>query len=114
VTAGNAELVELCAASSVSPDAPICVEVSGETYAVFELDGAYYVTQDACTHGPGQLSQGFVDGDEIECPFHQGRFNIRTGEPTLPPCTIALRTWAAQLRDGKIWICPARENSHAE
>ena len=35
-----------------------------------------------------------VDG-EIECPFHQGRFDIRTGVPTYAPCNEALRVWTA-------------------
>ena len=56
------------------------VETHGLTLAVFNLDGTFYVTDDACTHGPGSLSEGFIDGDNIECNFHQGSFNIRTGE----------------------------------
>src|SRR5262249_19061104 len=110
----KSELVELCDAASVSPDTPARAEVNGESYAVFMVDGDFYVTQDACTHGPGLLSEGFVEGDEIECPFHQGRFNIRTGEPTSPRCTVALRTWSAQLRDGKILICPSEAKSPVE
>jgi nitrite reductase/ring-hydroxylating ferredoxin subunit len=114
VTSDQGEFVELCDATSVSPDTPARAEVNGEVYAVFEVDGEYYVTEDQCTHGPGSLSEGIVEGDEIECPFHQGRFNIRTGEPTLPPCMVALRTWTTQVRDGKILICPARVKTHAE
>lgn len=100
-------LVKLCDASAVEPDTPARAEVAGETYAVFELDGAYYVTQDLCTHGPGNLSDGYVEAGEIECPFHQGRFDIRTGAPTHPPCTVPLRTWTAHLRDGAVMIDPA-------
>ena len=108
------ELVELCEASRVGPDAPVRAEVNGEVYAVFEVDGNYYVTQDACTHGPGSLSEGFVEGDEIECPFHQGRFNVRTGQPTSPPCIVPLRTWSVHIREGKLLIRPAEQKSHAE
>jgi len=114
VTCDQRELVELCGTTSVSPDTPVRAEVDGEGYDVFELDGEYYVTQDACTHGPGLLSEGVVEGDEIECPFHQGRFNIRTGEPTLPPCIVALRTWPVHVRDGRIFICPAEANNASE
>jgi nitrite reductase/ring-hydroxylating ferredoxin subunit len=114
VTSDQGELVELCDTTSVSSDTPVRAEVDGEGYAVFEVDGEYYVTQDACTHGPGLLSEGIIEGDEIECPFHQGRFNIRTGEPTLPPCMVALRTWPAHVRDGKVFICPGEATNVSE
>ena len=82
-------------------------ELDGEAYAVFKLGAAYYVLADACTHGPGQLSEGTVIGEEVECPFHQGRFNIKTGQPVLPPCTEAVRSWTASVVDGRVCIDPA-------
>ena len=106
-------LVKLCDVSDVEPDVPVRAEVGGQAYAVFDVDGAYFVTQDLCTHGPGNLSEGFVEGSEIECPFHQGRFDIRTGQPTHAPCTVALRTWTATVRDGAVMIDPAQEPTGA-
>lgn len=100
-------LMVLCDAAAVAADAPFRAEVKGAAYAVFLVDGAFYVTQDQCTHGPGSLADGFVEGCEIECPFHQGRFDIRTGAPTAAPCTEPLRTWAARVVDGRVCIDPA-------
>ena len=100
------ELIELCAASDIAEDAPRRVEIDGFGYAVFKLGGEYIVTADQCTHGPGQLSEGTVMGEEIECPFHMGRFNLRTGEPAYPPCTEAIRVWRVALVDGKLCIDP--------
>ncbi len=95
---------EVCQTSDVSPDQPFRAELDGEPLAVFEVDGAYYVTQDMCTHGPGSLSEGYVEGEEIECPFHQGRFSILTGLPTAAPCILPLKTWRVVVRDGTIYI----------
>jgi nitrite reductase/ring-hydroxylating ferredoxin subunit len=53
---------------------------------------------------PGSLADGTVDGEEVECPFHQGRFHIPTGQPTAPPCTEKLRVWPARVIDGRICI----------
>jgi nitrite reductase/ring-hydroxylating ferredoxin subunit len=103
----QSKLVTLCDASEVKPDQPARAEVEGMTYAVFLVDGQYYVTQDLCTHGPGSLSEGFVEGCEIECPFHQGKFDIKTGAPTAPPCTDPLQVWKAHVIDGKICIDPS-------
>jgi nitrite reductase/ring-hydroxylating ferredoxin subunit len=99
-------MIALCGAAEVSDDAPRQVERDGETYAVFQRGSDYFVTQDQCTHGPGFLSEGAVIGDEIECPFHQGRFDLRTGAPTAPPCFEPIRVWSAHLVDGKICIDP--------
>lgn len=96
------DYVELCGTDDVTPDMPFKAQMDGTDVAVFQLGDTYYVTQDLCTHGPGSLSEGYVEGDEIECPFHQGKFNIMTGVPTAPPCTEALRTWKVTVRDGRI------------
>src|SRR5437764_1296164 len=65
-------LIQLCKADEVAPGSVIKVDTHGLSLAVFNLDGDFYVTDDACTHGPGSLSEGCVDGDIIECNFHQG------------------------------------------
>ena len=98
------DLVDLCGTVDVSPDVPVKAAVDGEDVAVFEVDGQYYVTQDLCTHGPGSLSEGYVEGDEIECPFHQGKFSILTGAPTAAPCMVPLKTWTACVRGDRICV----------
>jgi nitrite reductase/ring-hydroxylating ferredoxin subunit len=99
-----ARLTMLCTASEVRDDRPVRVERDGQAFAVFVVQGQYHVTQDECTHGPGSLAEGWVEGEEVECPFHQGRFHISTGQPTGAPCTIALRIWRAHVIDGSIHI----------
>ena len=103
----HADLVDLCAVADVSADLPVKADIDGEDVAVFQVDDKYYVTQDLCTHGPGYLSEGYVEGCEVECPFHQGKFNIITGAPTAPPCNIPLKVWNAVVKDGR--ICAARK-----
>ena len=70
----------------------------------FNLDGEFYVTDDLCTHGPGSLSEGYIDGDVVECNFHNGQFNIRTGEVVLPPCMVPIKTYPTVVEDGKVFI----------
>jgi nitrite reductase/ring-hydroxylating ferredoxin subunit len=100
------DLVLLCQASDVTEDTPVKSSIAGEDVAVFQVGEDYYITANLCTHGPGELSDGFVEGDEIECPFHQGKFSILTGLPTAPPCTVPLKTWTAELKDGAIYASP--------
>ena len=96
--------IRLCRAADVASGTALKVETDGLTVAVFNLDGEFHVTDDACTHGPGSLSEGFVDGDCVECNFHQGVFNIRTGAVVQPPCMVPVRTYPAIVEDGAVYI----------
>ena len=96
--------IQLCSAADVPAGAVIRVETMGLAFAVFNLDGEYYVTDDACTHGPGLMSEGFVDGDCVECNFHQGVFNIKTGAVVQPPPMVPLKTYSASVEDGYVCI----------
>jgi naphthalene 1,2-dioxygenase system ferredoxin subunit len=64
----------------------------------------YFVTADMCSHGPGLLSDGYVDGFDIECPFHQGRFDLRTGDATLAPCTQPIKVWPVKVEGGRVFL----------
>jgi nitrite reductase/ring-hydroxylating ferredoxin subunit len=96
--------IELCSAAEVAPGAALKVETEGLELAVFNIDGAFYVIDDRCTHGPGSLSEGYVDGDIVECDFHNGAFNIKTGEVAAPPCMIPVRTYRTSVENGKVVI----------
>src|SRR6184192_4114182 len=98
------EKIELCAASDVAPGAAVRVERGELALAVFNVDGQFYVTDDACTHGPGSLSEGFIDGDVVECNFHNGQFDIKTGEIVSPPCMIPVKTYPTTVEGGTVFI----------
>jgi nitrite reductase/ring-hydroxylating ferredoxin subunit len=102
------QLAPLCAAAEIPPGSAARAELRGKAYAVFNLGGRFYVTQDQCTHGPGTLSDGFVEGEEIECPFHGGRFHIPSGKPSGAPCTEPLACWPAEIVDGRVCIDPTQ------
>lgn len=90
---GACERVALCRREAVEAGTAIRIEKGPLTLAVFNLDGEFFVTDDACTHGPGSLSEGFIEGDVVECDFHNGAFNIRTGAVVTPPCMIPIKTY---------------------
>lgn len=89
----TATIIEICTKSDVPEGGVIKVEADGHEYAVYQVDGEYFVTNDACTHGPGSLSEGILEGHVIECDFHNGCFDIRNGEVVAPPCLVPLRTY---------------------
>jgi naphthalene 1,2-dioxygenase ferredoxin component len=73
------------------------VVLSGREIALYDLDGDVYATDDVCTHAYAKLSDGFLDRDEIECPLHAGRFTVKTGKATAPPCTDDLQTYPVRI-----------------
>jgi nitrite reductase/ring-hydroxylating ferredoxin subunit len=98
------ERIDLCGTGDVPPGGTKKVETSGLTLAVYNVGGTFYVTDDHCTHGPGSLSDGMLSGFEIECDFHQGCFDVRTGAVTAPPCMIPVKTYPAAVEGGRVII----------
>jgi len=97
--------IKACNISDVSEEEPYCFAVSTEkNVAIYKIEEEFFCTDDLCTHGNASLSEGFADEGIIECPFHGGAFNIRTGEPASYPCIKALRTYAVKLDGDAIMI----------
>ena len=80
----------------------IFVVAAGKEIAIFLVDGTVFATANRCTHGDARLCDGWVEGHEIECPLHQGRFDVRTGEATAAPAEVALATWPARVVGGRV------------
>lgn len=96
--------IDLCSIDDVPPGSARKVEAEGLTLAVYNVEGEFFVTDDLCTHGPGSLSEGYLDGHVIECDFHNGAFDIRTGEVVAPPCMIPLKTYKVVVENGRVMI----------
>jgi len=99
-----AKRIELCSTDDVAPGTALKVEIENLSLAVFNVGGQFYVTDDLCTHGPGSLSEGYIEDDVVECNFHNGQFNIRTGAVVAPPCMVPIKTYPAMVVDGKVTI----------
>jgi len=96
--------IELCNTSDVDVGGALKVEKDDLILAVFNIDGEFFVTDDACTHGPGSLSEGYIEDDVVECNFHNGQFNIKTGEVVAPPCMIPVKTYRTVVENAKVFI----------
>ncbi len=68
-------------------------------------DGDFFATADTCTHENWSLGEDSdLEGNEVICPLHMARFDIRTGRPLCLPATIALATYEVQIEDGKVYV----------
>ena len=76
----------------------------GVPYAVYRLVDGYYAMSNKCSHAGAKLSKGLVIGGEIECPAHNGRFDIRTGEATLSPACKNMQTFPVRVEGDAVQI----------
>lgn len=96
--------IDLCRTSDVAEGHAFRVQTHGLTLAVFNVEGNFYVTDDHCTHGPGSLSQGWLEGHQIVCEFHQGRFDVRTGQVAGPPPMDPVRNYKVIVSGDRVMI----------
>ena len=82
----------------------IPVEVDDARIAIYRINGAFYATQDRCTHGRASLAGGYIDGDCIACPLHEGVFHIPTGKAMAEPARDDLRVYPVKLENGRILV----------
>jgi MocE subfamily Rieske [2Fe-2S] domain protein len=79
--------------------------------AVYRAEGQFYATQDLCTHEHAYLSDGVVVDCVVECPFHQGRFDIRTGKALGVPVIEPLETYPIKIVDGRLYVCVTKDQA---
>jgi len=95
----------LCAESDVPEGTVRAVAVPGfPTLAVCNVAGAFHVIDDVCSHGASSLSEGSLLGCELECPLHQGRFDVTTGRATRRPAKKPLRAYRCTTNDGQLYL----------
>jgi phenylpropionate dioxygenase-like ring-hydroxylating dioxygenase large terminal subunit/NADPH-dependent 2,4-dienoyl-CoA reductase/sulfur reductase-like enzyme len=91
-------------ASAIRDGGVLGVDVDGTPVALYKLDGEIYATHGICTHALALLGEGWVEDGKIECPLHQGQFDIRTGRALCAPVTEDLRTYAVKLEGGEVFV----------
>ena len=96
--------IKVADASDVPEDGTLLVDLGSEPVCLYKLGGKIYATHDTCTHGQASLADGFIDGENIECPLHQGLFHIPTGKAVGPPCSVDIRSYAVRVDDGAVLL----------
>nr|VFK45631.1 MAG: 3-phenylpropionate/trans-cinnamate dioxygenase ferredoxin subunit [Candidatus Kentron sp. SD]VFK49769.1 MAG: 3-phenylpropionate/trans-cinnamate dioxygenase ferredoxin subunit [Candidatus Kentron sp. SD]VFK81014.1 MAG: 3-phenylpropionate/trans-cinnamate dioxygenase ferredoxin subunit [Candidatus Kentron sp. SD] len=78
--------------------------VDGTEIAVFNLNDEFYAVEDACPHDYKPLSGGGIDGDQLICPWHGARFDIKTGDALSAPAHEALVTFPTRVEKGMVQV----------
>jgi len=96
--------VRAAAVADVSDGEVVGVAVCDADIALYNIGGKIYATANICTHALARLSDGFVDGESIECPLHGGRFDIRTGKGLCDPIKRDLKVFRVRVLGDEIQI----------
>ncbi len=95
--------VDVCAAAALGREDVLRVDHRHQTYAIYRTAaGTVHATDGMCTHGNTHLADGMVSGTLVECPKHNGRFDVISGQPRRLPVCIALRTHGVRDTGGRI------------
>ena len=79
-------------------------EVKGRHIAVCHVDGAFYAIDDVCTHDGGPLGEGYLEGEQIECPRHGARFDVKTGRALTLPAVMPVNSYPVQVEGDEIRV----------
>jgi 3-phenylpropionate/trans-cinnamate dioxygenase ferredoxin subunit len=90
------------------------LKIGALAIAVYRAKGKFYATQDLCTHEHAYLSDGVVIDCIVECPFHQGRFDVRTGKAMGAPVIVPLKTYPVKVVDGRLYVQVSAAQAEAD
>lgn len=91
-------------ADAVGDDEAIGVEVGDVPVAIVRSGGALHAVHNVCSHQYALLSDGYVEDGCIECPLHQGRFELATGNAMCAPVTEAVKVYPLKVEGGKVYV----------
>jgi 3-phenylpropionate/trans-cinnamate dioxygenase ferredoxin subunit len=96
--------IRACAANEIDEEDLIRFDHDGLTVCIYNTEKGFYATDGHCTHEEQHLEDGMVIGTVIECPLHQGRFDIPTGKALSAPVCVDLKTYPVKVENGDIFI----------
>ena len=97
--------IDACALVDIEEEDLVRLDHEGRTYAIYRIwDEEVYCTDGLCTHEKVHLADGLVIDHTIECPKHNGQFDVRTGIATRSPACEALGTYPARVADGRVLV----------
>ncbi|MFC4225246.1 Rieske 2Fe-2S domain-containing protein [Lysinibacter cavernae] len=100
-------LTRVCSVDELPMNQAQRVVLEGVPIAVVkDSAGDVHAIGDTCTHGEISLSEGFVEGDTLECWAHGSAFSLKSGKPMNLPAYEPVPVYEIQIQDGDIFIDP--------
>ena len=103
------DFVKVAQVSEIRPGDMMMVNVGPDQVLLANVDGAIYACEDICSHAYASLSEGDINGTEIECPLHGALFNVTTGESLTPPAEDPVKVFPVQIEGDDILVSTSGE-----
>ena len=100
----NLEYIEIAPADQIPSGERLFVEVGGKSIVLFNLAGKLFAIGDVCSHDNGPVGDGEIEENEIICPRHGARFDIRTGKATSLPAMVDVPAYPVRVVEGMVQI----------
>ena len=100
----NGDFVKVADTKDIQPSHMKEVQLDGENICLANVEGKYYAIGNVCTHEGGPLADGTLEGYEVECPWHNSKFDVRTGEIIDPPASEPEPTYQVKVDGNNILI----------
>lgn len=97
-------MIPVCRLADLPPGESLRLDTTPPVAVFRTEDGELYAIDDTCTHQDASLSDGWLEGCEVECPLHASRFDLRTGAVDLPPARLPVRTHQVMLADDMVYV----------
>lgn len=97
-------MIRVLASSDLGEGEMKSVQAGDQDIALYRVGGEVFATSNICTHQYALMTEGYLDGDCVECPLHQALFSIRTGQPIDAPTEVPLPVFQTEERDGSIFV----------
>ena len=95
---------DVAAVGDVDDDDVVRVLDGPSAIALYRVDGTFFATADRCTHEEASLSDGWLQDRTIECPRHQGVFDIVSGKALRAPATVPVATFPVRVEGDRVFI----------
>ena len=82
----------------------LCISIKGKSLALFKINEKIYCIDNECTHTGGPLCEGKLEGDEVICPWHASRFNVKTGKVVEGPAIKDIKTYRTTIKNDEVWV----------
>ncbi len=96
--------IDVASVDELPDDDVVGIDASGKSIALYQVEGQVYATDNLCTHGNARLCDGFLEGHEIECPLHQGKFDIRDGKAMCAPLTEDVKIYPVKIEGSRVFV----------
>ena len=95
---------DVAATGDIGEDEAQQVVIGSKEICIVNLKGEFFALDDVCSHAYASLADGYIEGDNVECPLHGACFDIRTGKVVEGPAKVDLKSYSTMVQGGKIFV----------